>query len=129
MSQQSVCVLGSTGSIGKNTLRVIDQNRDHYRVAALAANQNDSLMLAQCLDFNPAVAAMLDEQAAIRLQKALKKAGSETQVVQGMDAMVSIAADYDIVVSAIEGAAGCYQHLRLLRLASEYCWPIKSHLS
>ena len=106
MSLQQVCVLGSTGSIGKSTLSVIDQNRDSYQIAALTANQNDQAMLAQCLVFNPSVAAMLDEQAAERLQQALKKAGSETQVVQGVDALVALAAEHDIVVSAIVGAAG-----------------------
>ncbi len=106
MNQQTVCVLGSTGSIGKNTLRVIDKNRDQYRVAALAAHQNDELMLQQCLDFHPSVAAMVDEQAAQRLQIALAEAGSETEVVQGMQALAHMAKNYDIVVSAIVGAAG-----------------------
>ncbi len=106
MSLLKVCVLGSTGSIGKSTLSVIDQNRDSYQIAALTANQNDKGMLEQCLAFQPITAAMLDEQAADRLQLALKKAGSETQVVQGADALIALAAEYDIVVSAIVGAAG-----------------------
>lgn len=106
MSLLRVCVLGSTGSIGKSTLSVIDQNRDSYQVAALTANQNDKGMFEQCLAFKPIVAAMLDEQAAERLQQALKKAGSETQVVQGADALLALATEYDIVVSAIVGAAG-----------------------
>ncbi len=106
MSQQTICILGSTGSIGRNTLRVIEKNKDQYRVAALAANQNDKLMLEQCLDFHPRVAAMVDERAAERLQTALSEAGSDTEVVQGMPAIEAIAKDYDIVVSAIVGAAG-----------------------
>ncbi len=106
VSLLKVCVLGSTGSIGKSTLSVIDQNRDSYEVAALTANQNDKAMLEQCLAFKPSVAAMLDEQAAERLRQALKDAGSQTKVVQGTDALVALAAEHDIVVSAIVGAAG-----------------------
>ncbi len=106
MSPQQVCILGSTGSIGKNTLDVLDRNRERYRVAALAANQNHELMLAQCLAYRPLVAAMLDEQAAEQLEQALAQTDCETRVVQGMDAIVSISGDYDIVVSAIVGAAG-----------------------
>jgi len=106
VSAQQVCLLGSTGSIGKSTLSVIEQNSDQYQAAALTANKNVEGMLEQCLAFKPRVAAMLDEQAADKLQQALAQAGSNTEVVQGLDAIVELASQHDIVLSAIVGAAG-----------------------
>ena len=103
-----VAILGSTGSIGTNTLDVIARHPDRFSVTALAAGRNDKLLLEQCLAFRPAFAVMQDGAAAQRLEAALRARGSATEVHQGSAAMEAIVArgDVDAVMAAIVGAAG-----------------------
>ncbi|WP_045860634.1 1-deoxy-D-xylulose-5-phosphate reductoisomerase [Teredinibacter purpureus] len=105
---QQISVLGSTGSIGVNTLDVIRAHPDKYNIFALGANKHDARMLAQCLEFHPEYAVLNDENAALRLKTALHAAGSKTEVLSGAKALVEIAssADVDTVMAAIVGAAG-----------------------
>jgi 1-deoxy-D-xylulose-5-phosphate reductoisomerase len=103
-----IAILGSTGSIGTNTLDVISRHPTRFSVTALAAGKNDSLLLEQCLAHRPAFAVMNDAAAAERLRAALKAKGSDTQVQQGNAALEAIVAraDVDAVMAAIVGAAG-----------------------
>ncbi|MGH8401098.1 MAG: 1-deoxy-D-xylulose-5-phosphate reductoisomerase, partial [Gammaproteobacteria bacterium] len=75
-----VTVLGSTGSVGINTLDVLGRHRDRYRVVALTARGDVDGLFRQCLEHQPQFAVMVDEQAAIRLRKLMQDAGSSTQV-------------------------------------------------
>lgn len=104
---QNLTVLGSTGSIGVNTLDVIARHPS-LSVYALTAGRNDALLLEQCLAFSPEVAVMADAAAAERLQAALHEAGSSTRVEQGEDALAAVASSerVDTVMAAIVGAAG-----------------------
>lgn len=105
---QNVTILGSTGTIGVQTLDVISRHQDEFSVFALAANANVDVMLAQCLDFNPTFAVLLDKNAARKLQDALNSAQSKTTVLTGMSSLeqVSSDAEVDVVMAAIVGAAG-----------------------
>ena len=105
---QNVCVLGSTGSIGVNTLDVISQHKDRYRVFALSAHSNDELLSQQCLEFNPAYAVMSDEYGASRLRDRLQNIGCDTEVLSGQKAQEQIASanEVDSVMAAIVGGAG-----------------------
>lgn len=107
-SIQQVCVLGSTGSIGKSTLDVIARNSEQYNVHSLIAGSNAGIMLEQARQFRPEYIAMADEQAARTLRTALKDEGLSVTVEAGVDAMSQIAAhaDVDVVMAAIVGAAG-----------------------
>lgn len=107
LSAQSLTVLGSTGSIGVNTLDVVARHPS-LTIYALTAGSNDALMLEQCLAFTPQVAVMADADAAQRLKAALTDAGSQTRVEQGDDALAAVAAAeaVDTVMAAIVGAAG-----------------------
>ena len=71
---RGLVVLGSTGSIGENTLDVAMRHRDRFRIVALAARANDETLAAQCLRCRPAYAAMLDRAAGLRLQERLAAA-------------------------------------------------------
>ena len=62
--RQKVTILGSTGSVGVNTLRVIEQNPGRYEVFALTAKTRVELLFQQCMTFQPAFAVMLDSNAA-----------------------------------------------------------------
>ena len=61
---QNVTILGSTGTIGAQTLDVIARHPQRYQVFALTANTNVSVLLKQCLDFKPKYAVLLDAAAA-----------------------------------------------------------------
>ena len=104
---QWVSVLGSTGSIGVNTLDVIGQHPQRYRVYALAANRSVDALLAQCLEHRPRYAVMADPDAAQDLASQMP-AELETEVLQGEDALAAMvtAAEVDVVMAAIVGAAG-----------------------
>ena len=81
---QQVTILGSTGTIGQQTLDVITRHADKYSVYALAANANVDGLLKQCLMFKPRFAAMLNAAAAAKLKAQLKANNSATQVLSGM---------------------------------------------
>jgi 1-deoxy-D-xylulose-5-phosphate reductoisomerase len=102
-----VSVLGSTGSIGVNTLDVIARHPERFEVYALAANSSVDTMLAQCLAFAPRYAVMMDEEAATLLRQRLP-AGSATEVKQGEGGLFDVvtAPEVDVVMAAIVGAAG-----------------------
>ena len=105
---KQLTVLGSTGSIGCNTLDVVRHNRDRFTVTALVAGKNVDRMVEQCLEFTPRFAVMDDDQSAKALKMALQQHGSRTEVMSGQQAASDVAAldDVDLVMAAIVGAAG-----------------------
>ncbi|WP_423601022.1 1-deoxy-D-xylulose-5-phosphate reductoisomerase [Roseateles sp. MS654] len=105
---QQVCVLGSTGSIGTNTLDVIARHPDRYRVFALSAMSRVDELAAQCLQVAPRFAVLPDASLAAQLRARLRESGSRTEVLDGMAALSEIAAhpEVDAVMAAIVGAAG-----------------------
>ncbi len=105
---QNVTILGSTGTIGQQTLDVIAQHADQYQVYALAANSNVEVMLQQCVQFQPQIAVLLNEKSALDLRAKLHAINSKTEVISGMAGLEQIASDsaVDIVMAAIVGAAG-----------------------
>ncbi|MCM5681030.1 1-deoxy-D-xylulose-5-phosphate reductoisomerase [Schlegelella sp. S2-27] len=107
-ARQQVCILGSTGSVGANTLDVIARHPQRYQVFALTAHRRVDDLEGQCLRFQPRYAVMSDEPAAASLRARLRSAGSPTEVLGGVDALTEIAAhpDVDTVMAAIVGAAG-----------------------
>lgn len=105
---QSVAILGSTGSIGTNTLDVIGRHPSRYSIHTLSANTNVDELFVQCKRFNPVYAVMQSEAAAETLQRRLKADGLDVEVLQGEAALCDCVshADVDTVVAAIVGAAG-----------------------
>ncbi|HDL3288706.1 TPA: 1-deoxy-D-xylulose-5-phosphate reductoisomerase, partial [Mannheimia haemolytica] len=101
-------ILGSTGSIGKSTLSVVEHNPNQYEVFALVGGKNVELMLEQCRQYQPTFAAMDDEKSAQALKTALATLGSKTEVLAGQAAICELAAhsEVDMVMAAIVGAAG-----------------------
>jgi len=104
---QQVTILGSTGSIGRNTLDVMAAHPDRFRAFALTANASVDVMAGQCLQFAPRYAVMGDAGAAERLQ-ALLPGELGTEVLAGSEALAQVAAapEVDAVMAAIVGAAG-----------------------
>jgi 1-deoxy-D-xylulose-5-phosphate reductoisomerase len=107
-TRQRVTVLGSTGSIGVNTLDVIARHPDRFRVFALSAATKVDEMLAQCARFMPKFAVMASASHAQLLADKLARNGLPTRVLMGADALEAIASheEVDAVMAAIVGAAG-----------------------
>ncbi len=105
---QRLTLLGATGSIGQSTLDVVARHPQRFEVFALSAQRQHGKLLAQCLQFAPRYAVMVDEEAAAQLASGLRAAGSATKVLSGARALEHIAAapEADMVMAAIVGAAG-----------------------
>ncbi|EPU3935666.1 1-deoxy-D-xylulose-5-phosphate reductoisomerase [Morganella morganii] len=114
---KGLAILGSTGSIGKNTLSVIRQHPDLFRAVVLAAGKNVQTMFEQCLEFKPRYAVLSDEVAAGELRIQLKLHGSATEVLSGSAAICEVVQldEVDQVMAAITGVAGLLPTLAAIR--------------
>ncbi len=114
---RKIAVLGSTGSIGLNTLDVIRQHPDKFEVFALSANRSIDAIFAQCLEFNPKYVAMADQASADSLAKKLAHAGSKVKILGGETSIGELAghASVDVVVAGIVGAIGLFPTLEAVR--------------
>ena len=108
MKRENISVLGSTGSIGENTLDVIGRNPDHFRVVALTANRNIEKLAEQCARFDARLAVTADPLLEKDLSDALKRSGARADVLTGDAGLKEAAgmAETDTVMAAIVGAAG-----------------------
>ena len=108
MPVKQVAILGSTGSIGVNTLDVIRAHPDRFKVVALTAAKQVDLLAGQCAEFRPNIAVVADADGAARLSKILLEKNINTQVLHGPQALVSAVTEShcDTVMAAIVGAAG-----------------------
>ena len=114
MTMRSVTVLGSTGSVGCNTLDLIGQNRDRFSVVALTANKSVDKLIEQARRFRPGIAVIGDESLLQALTDGLAGTGVET--AGGAAAIVDAAqAESDLVMGAIVGAAGLKPTLAAIR--------------
>ncbi len=106
--KQRITVLGSTGSIGTNTLDVVARHPERFEVFALSAATQVDALLAQCARFAPRYAVMASPEHASALAEKCKENGLATHVLQAQDAIEIIAShpEVDMVMAAIVGAAG-----------------------
>lgn len=106
--KRKVAVLGSTGSVGANTLDVMARHPDRFEVFALSASTGVEAMLRQCVQFRPAFVAMAQEEAGRELAARLEGSGLPTRVLWGSGALDQLASheSVDTVMAAIVGAAG-----------------------
>ena len=105
MTAKRVTILGATGSVGANTLSVIGEHRERFRVVALAAGRNADLLAQQARAFRPEFAAIAEPGSYAALKEGLAGTGIETAA--GPEAVVEAARrDAEWVMAAISGAAG-----------------------
>ncbi len=102
-----IAILGSTGSIGCSSLKVIEAHPEVYQVTALAAGKNIDLLAEQIRKFRPLEVAVLGDEQAESLKERLG-GGQETRIVSGKEGFIHLATleEVDTVISAITGAAG-----------------------
>ena len=107
-ARERLTVLGSTGSIGRNTLDVAARHPDRFELFALSASTQVELLLAQCARFKPRYAVMASSAHARLLRERIEAEGLATEVLSGPAALCEISAhpQVDAVMAAIVGAAG-----------------------
>ena len=105
---QRIAVLGSTGSVGVNTLDVISRDPGRFEVFALTASTQVEKLLAQCVQFKPAYAVMASAAHGRELEDKCNALGLSTRVLLGPESIARVASDerVDTVMAAIVGAAG-----------------------
>src|ERR1700687_844562 len=134
-----IAILGSTGSIGRSTLSVVESYPDRFRVSTLAARHNADLAFEQAVRWKPRVVSLADEAAARALRTRLRQAGSgegDVEVVHGAAGTVRVAThpEVDFVVSAIVGVSGLeatYEAVRAgktVGLANKECLVVAGEL-
>lgn len=101
---KKISLLGSTGSIGTSTLRVVRHLKDELKVTALAAHSNIALLAEQIIEFKPQMVAVYDPKAAMELQKQFP----DLQMLTGIEGMNACASDNDadIVLASMSGTLG-----------------------
>jgi len=110
---KKITILGSTGTIGKNTLEVIRHNPDLFQVYALSANTNIEELEKQVLEFMPEVVVLSEEKS---FEKAKKIFSGKLKVLYGKEGLEAIASEdcVDFVMAGIVGAAGIYPFVAAL---------------
>lgn len=103
---KNIAILGSTGSIGTQTLAVVREHPDELRVTALAAGSNKERLKEQIAEFHPSLVSLSDEMRAQELRQEL--AGQPVEVACGMDGLLTVAGmeESDILVTAVVGMMG-----------------------
>jgi len=111
---RSVSILGSTGSIGRQSLDIISRLPD-VKVAALTAGSSVELMAEQCRQFHPKLAVMASEEAAVQLKKELS--GMDIHISWGEEGLIQAATveDADCVITAVVGMVGLKPTLAAIR--------------
>ncbi len=128
MTRQRVAILGSTGSIGEQTLDIVRENPDSFEVRILTAHRNWQRLAAQAREFDADTVVIADSTCCEPLRAAL--ADTDTKVYAGEEAVVQVAAggDTDVVVNALVGYAGLAPTVATLRAGKKLALANKESL-
>ncbi|OGP73563.1 MAG: 1-deoxy-D-xylulose-5-phosphate reductoisomerase [Deltaproteobacteria bacterium RBG_16_49_23] len=123
-----LAILGSTGSIGVNTLDIVRQFPERFEVIGLSAGLNTGLLKEQVRRFQPKVVSVLNREAAGELQKSLS--GIEVEVLHGVEGLIRVATHPQVtqVVSAIVGAVGLIPTLSAIKTGKSIALANKESL-
>ena len=126
--KKRISILGSTGSIGVNTLNVIKNISKEYKVIYLTGNTNSDLMIEQCREFNPQSIVMINEEAAEKVKKEL--VSDEIEVLSGRNNLIEIAKNesIDLVLNALVGSPGMEPTLEALKAGVDVALSNKESL-
>ncbi len=111
---RNIAILGSTGSIGRNSLEVIRNLPERFHVSVLTTYSNVELLAEQAQEFHPAVVVVLDESKAVSLRRSVPKG---TTVLIGKDALLEVVRrdDVDLVLNSLVGFAGLRPTVEAIR--------------
>jgi 1-deoxy-D-xylulose-5-phosphate reductoisomerase len=127
---KSITILGSTGTIGVNTLDIVKRYPERFSVFALTANTNVDKLLEQSKNFNPKYVVLADEQAADRFSNKAKRLGLTCNVLSGKESLCWVAEqpEVDMVMAAIVGAAGLLPNLAAVKASKKMLLANKESL-
>lgn len=125
---KTLSILGSTGSIGTQTLDVVSRHPDDFRIAALTAGSNIKLLEEQIRKYKPVIAAVQDEEKAGELR--LRTADLNVKIVSGMDGMIEAVTlpQTDVVVTAVVGMIGILPTLEAIKAGKDIALANKETL-
>ena len=125
---KKLAILGSTGSIGTQTLEVVKEHPDELSVVALAAGTSKEKLMEQIKEFHPLAVCLGDEKKAQELRREL--AGTKTEVYSGMEGLIAIAGmeESDIVVTAVVGMMGIRPTMEAIRRGKDIALANKETL-
>ena len=114
--ERSVGILGSTGSVGVNALKVVKRHSGHLSVKYLSAYSNAEKLVEQALDFQPEVVAIADENSAKTISEGLAR--TSIKVLTGREGLLELSSrnDVDICLKALVGSPGMEPTVKLLSL-------------
>ena len=126
--KKKISILGSTGSVGVNTLKVINNISKEFDVVYLTGNTNSDLMIKQCLEFNPKSVVMINEEASEAVKKGLS--GYDINVLSGRQSLLNISRDKDIdlVLNALVGSPGMEPTLEAVKAGVDVALSNKESL-
>jgi 1-deoxy-D-xylulose-5-phosphate reductoisomerase len=125
---KNIVILGSTGSIGTQTLDIISRMPDRFRIVGLSAHENIHLLLEQCAKWKPSHACLVNPEKAEELRSRLSNTG--IHVREGVDGMCELATlpEVDLIVMAVAGAVGIRPTHAALRLGKDIALASKEVL-
>ena len=125
---KKIAILGSTGSIGAQTLDVVREHSDELQVVALAAGSNKERLKEQIKEFHPKLVSLSDEKKAQELKEEL--AGEQVEVVCGMEGLIEVAGadSADVVVTAVVGMMGILPTMEAIRKGKDIALANKETL-
>ena len=125
---KKIAILGSTGSIGTQTLDVVREHSDELQVVALAAGSNKERLKEQIKEFHPKLVSLSDEKKAQELKEEL--AGEQVEVVCGMEGLIEVAGadSADVVVTAVVGMMGILPTMEAIKKVMDFALANKETL-
>ena len=125
---KKIAILGSTGSIGTQTLDVVREHSDELQVVALAAGSNKERLKEQIKEFHPKLVSLSDEKKAQELKEEL--AGDQVEVVCGMEGLIEVAGadSADVVVTAVVGMMGILPTMEAIKKGKDIALANKETL-
>ena len=125
---KKIAILGSTGSIGTQTLDVVREHSDELQVVALAAGSNKERLKEQIKEFHPKLVSLSDEKKAQELKEEL--AGEQVEVVCGMEGLIEVAGadSADVVVTAVVGMMGILRTMEAIKKGKDIALANKETL-
>lgn len=125
---KNISILGSTGSIGTQSLDVIKHNPDKFKVVGLSANKNIKLLYDQIVEFNPRAVAVMDEDSASALKNMLL--GRKIDIYSGIQGLINIASmdEADTVLTSVVGMIGLVPTLKAIEKGKEIALANKETL-
>lgn len=125
---KKIAILGSTGSIGTQTLDVVREHPDELSVVALAAGRNKEKLREQIREFHPKVVSLSEEKMALEMKKEL--AGTGVEVLSGMEGLMAVAGieEADVVVTAVVGMMGILPTMEAIRKGKDIALANKETL-